>query len=462
MDLNSFKSKKITIMGLGLHGGGVGVAKFFCKLGARVLVTDLKSKRKLAPSLKKLKNFKIEYVLGRHRKKDFKTANLIIKNPAVSPNSSFLEIARKNKIPIENQTNLFFKLCPGEIIGVTGTKGKSTVATLIYKLLTSEYKKVILAGNIGVPVLEKLREIDKNTIVVLELSSFQIEDLKKSPKIAVITNILEDHLNRYKNIKEYAKAKERIFRYQGPEGFLILNYDNKRARSLAKKAKGKVYFFSRKKPFKTETYLKGDEIFFGNKEICKTNDIKLKGRHNIENILAAVTVAKIKKVPSEKIRKVLKRFRGLPSRLEFVKKINGVFFYNDTCATNPQATIAALNAFKNKVILIAGGAEKNLCFEDLSKEILEKVKVLVLLEGEATERLKRKLKEVSKKSNKVLPIKIAKSMKEAINFSFKIVEKNDIVLLSPACSSFGMFLHEFDRGKQFNKAVMSLEKKGVH
>lgn len=463
MDLKSFRNKKIIIMGLGLHGGGVGATKFFANLGVEILVTDLKSREELAPSLAQLKDFKIEYILGGHRKEDFKNTDLIIKNPAVPFNSPFLEVARNHKIPIETQTSLFFKLCKGEIIGITGTKGKSTVGTLIYNFLKSEAEKVILAGNIRIAALEKLKEIKKDDQVILELSSFQLENLRMSPKIALITNILEDHLDRYKNMKDYIRAKEEIFKSQKPEDFLILNYNDKICRSLAKKTKSQIYFYSKKKikerdGFKMGAYQKEKKIYLDKKQICKIEDIKLKGVHNIENVLAAVTVAGIKKVSPEKIKNVLRKFKGLPFRLEFVKNINGVLFYNDTCATCPEATIAALNSFEKKVILIAGGAEKNLPFENLAKEIAEKVKILVLLEGEATKRLKGKVNEVLKKSKEKIPINTTKSMQEAVNLSFKMAKKRDIVLLSPACSSFGMFLHEFDRGAKFNKVVKELEK----
>jgi len=209
-----FKNKKIVVMGLGLIGGGVGVAKFFARQGAKLLVTDLRTREELKPSLEKLKGLPIRFVLRKHRKEDFIKADLIIKNPAVRSDSSYLKIAKSHKIPVKTDIEIFFDLCKGTIIGVTGTKGKSTTATLIYLFLKSKYPNTILAGNIGVSPLGILSKIKKEAKVVLELSSFELEDLKKSPHIAVITTLFPDHLNRYKNFKEYIKAKKPIFKYQ--------------------------------------------------------------------------------------------------------------------------------------------------------------------------------------------------------------------------------------------------------
>jgi len=212
--MNLFKNKKVVIMGLGLHGGGVGVAKFFCKQGADVLVTDLKTRKQLKESVDKLKGLSIEFVLGKHRQEDFINTDLVIKNPGVPRDSFYLKIARKHKIPIKTDIGIFFDLCKVPIIGITGTKGKSTVATLVYLFLKTKYPNVILAGNIGISPLEIFSKINKKSKVVLELSSFELEDLKKSPQVAVITNLFPDHLNRYKNFKSYIKAKESIFKYQ--------------------------------------------------------------------------------------------------------------------------------------------------------------------------------------------------------------------------------------------------------
>ena len=287
-----FKNKKIIVMGLGLHGGGVSVAKFFIKQGAKVLITDLKTKKQLADSVKKLKGLPVKLFLGGHRKQDFTKADLIIKNPDVPNNSPYLKIAHKNNIAIETDTSLFFKLSEVFIIGVTGTKGKSTTASLIYHLLRANppagRKRVFLAGNIGVSPLEILHKTKKGDVVVLELSSFTLEDLGKSPQIAVITNILPDHLNRYASIKSYIKAKKLIFKYQAKDDFLVLNKDDSIVRQFAEKSAGIVHFFS------------ADSV--------KKEDFRLLGKHNLANLAAAIKVVKLLKVSDSSIEKAIKTF----------------------------------------------------------------------------------------------------------------------------------------------------------
>lgn len=442
--IKDFKNKRVTVMGLGLHGGGVGVAKFFAQQRAKVLITDTKTRKQLKDSIKELKNFKnIKYVLGKHRVGDFKNADLVIKNPGVPKDSKYLKTAKKNKIPIETDVGLFFELCPSDkIIGITGTKGKSTTATLIAELLKQKHK-VVLAGNIRASVLEELPKIRKDTVVVLELSSWQLEDLKKhktclpagrkAPHIAIITNVMPDHLNRHRGMKDYIKAKKLIFKFQKPGDLLILNNDDKIVRRFTRESNAKSIFYSKLQALK---YLKY---------------IHLAGEHNLYNISAALTVAKIFKISDKSIKKVLTEFRGIEGRLEFVKEIKRVKYYNDTTATTPEATIAALKSFStNRIVLIAGGTDKNLDFKKIVKEITKRVKSLIFLPGTATEKLKKELK------NNWVDVK---SMKEAVKIANKQAEKGDTVLLSPGCASFGLFQHEFDRGEQFKQCVKSLEKK---
>jgi len=389
----NFKNKKVLIMGLGLHGGGVSVTKFFLSVGAKVTITDLKTKSQLKDSLAKLPRLKL--VLGKHREEDFKNADLIIKNPDVPSTSPYLKIARKNNIPIKSDIEIFFDLCPGEIIGVTGTKGKSTIATLIYRLMKEKYQTV-LAGNIGVSPLEFLAEISKDSKIILELSSFALEKLKKSPHIAVITNIFPDHLNRYKNFSEYKKVKENIFKYQTKKDILILN-------------------------------------------------------ENPAQILEKI--AQVYKIPRDKVKKVLRNFKGIPHRQEFIADKNGVKYFNDTTATNPGAVKFALKKFRkkysnSKIILIAGGEDKRLSYRSLAKHIEDNIDYLVFLPGSATELLKRDLKK--------FPFHEAKSMQEAVRKASSLASKGDIVLLSPGASSFNLFKNEFDRGDKFKSAVDKL------
>ncbi len=460
-----FKNKKVTIMGLGLLEGGKGTAKFFCQQGAKVVVTDLKTKEQLRESIQKLKGFAIEYVLGRHRIKDFTDTDLIIKNPAVPNNSPYLKFAKQYNIPIESDISIFFKLSKAPIIGVTGTKGKSTVATLIYLLLKSKYPKAILAGNIGVSPLEYLSKINPKTKVVLEISSFALETLKKSPATAVITTIFPDHLERYKSFRDYIEAKKNIFNHQRKKDILMLNYDNIQTRKFATLAHSRVYFFSRKKiPIKSQQknfacFLKNKKIYFNQEKtpIYDVRDLKLKGGDNLLNILAAVSLAKIFKVSEKDIKKVLENFTGIPGRQEFIKEVKGVKYFNDTTATTPQSTIAGIKTMvqrfpNSKVILIAGGQDKNLNYKSLAREIKKKINCLILLPGTASNKIKKEIRILKS------PVQISSvnSMEKAVEKASKKAKGKDIVLLSPGAASFNLFKNEFDRGEQFKKIVKEL------
>ncbi|MFC1700592.1 UDP-N-acetylmuramoyl-L-alanine--D-glutamate ligase [Patescibacteria group bacterium] len=455
MKAKDFKNKKITIIGLGLHGGGVGSAKFFSELEAKVLVTDLKSKEELKESIAKLKDYPIKYVLGQHRPEDFINTDLVIKNPAIPENSRYLQIAKENKVPIDTDIGIFFELCPAKIIGVTGTKGKSTTSALIARFLKRKYSNTFLAGNIRKSALEILDSIDKNSFVVLELSSWQLAGLrphKKSPQCSVITNILPDHLNKYKNMESYISDKREIFKWQKSKDSLILNFDDKIVRQMADKTKKpKIFYYTKENEFSNAASARKEKIYFNEKEICSFDDIKLKGGHNISNILAAVSVAKLYNISDKDIKQVLGKFQGLNGRLEEIDTIEKVKYINDTTATIPDATLAALSSFppKKNIILIAGGSDKKLNFEKLALMIVKKVKTLILLDGSATHNLEN----LDKDLETIGPFN---NMKQAVFEAKDRASENDIVLLSPACASFGLFKHEFERGEQFNQAVKLL------
>lgn len=453
MEIKDFKNKRITIMGLGLHGGGIGAAKFFAKAGAKVLVTDLKNKKELAPSIKQLKKFEnIKYILGKHRKEDFTNADLVIQGAGVPFNSSYLKIAEKREIPIDTDVGIFFQLTrinandntgkrgnKIEIIGVTGTKGKSTTSTLIYEFLKTKYKNVFLAGNIRTSVFDIYPKLNKNSIVVLELSSWQLEGLKrhkKSPHIAVITNILPDHLNRYEGMSNYAEAKKNIFKYQKLNDYLILNPQDEYSRKFVKEAKSRV-IFSR----------------------INTNLTQISRIIVPTNISLAAEVAKLYKISQKSIKKSLKNFKGLEGRLEFVKSINGVKYYNDTTATIPDAAIFALDALKSKtkkIILIAGGVDKikiKSPYKRLAKIIKKTIKCVIILPGSASDILIKELSGLKYKN-----IHKTNTMAEAMKKSISLAQEGDIVLLSPAAASFNLFRHEFDRGNEFKKTVRNLSR----
>jgi len=442
-------------MGLGLLGRGTGLAKYLLSQGARLTVTDLKSKKMLAPSIKEVRNFynklrqegknihKIKFILGEHRLEDFKTADFIFKTAGVSLDSIYIEEAKKNKIPVLMDDALFGLEAPCPVIGITGTRGKTTTATLIYELLKEETKKkVYLAGNIkGMATLPLLGKIKKDDLAVLELSSWQLqgwEDLKISPHIAVVTNIFSDHMNYYKNdFEKYINDKMAIFKNQTKKDFLVLNKNCIQSEMFAKIGKGKV-------------------IWFSVEDVPKNWKVKIIGKHNLENIAAALAVSRLFKIPKSKIKNIVESFVGVPGRLQFIKEKNGARYYNDTTSTMPEATIAALSSLgeKNKnIILIAGGTDKNLDFKNLARSIKNHTKGVVLLSGTATEKINQALRESGYSS----PLVISKNMKEAVGSAKDMAEKGDIVLFSPASTSFGMFKNEYDRGEHFEKEIFALK-----
>ncbi|MDO8668804.1 MAG: UDP-N-acetylmuramoyl-L-alanine--D-glutamate ligase [Candidatus Buchananbacteria bacterium] len=463
----NFKNKKVVVMGLGLYseGSGISATRFLLSSGAKVTVTDLKTKEELSDQIKRLGHLanKVNFVLGRHQEKDFKKADMIIKNPAIPRNSKYLAIARRHKIPIETDISLFFKLTNRkQIIGITGTRGKSTITTLIYEMLMLAGQKAIIGGNITKSPLVQLSKMKNNGLAVLELSSWLLESLeeaKLSPHLAVFTNIYPDHLNTYDDINDYALSKANIFKWQNRQDYVVLNLDNSFTKKMGALVPSKRFWFSLKE-FKNENgcFLKNKNIYFridGQEEkVLSVLDIKIPGEHNIANVLAAVCAGKIYGLKSAVIKKAVRNFSGVSNRLEFMKSVGGVKYYNDTTSTMPEASLAALRALKLKrknIILIAGGADKGLDFHELTKEIEKSVKYLVLFGGTGTDRILQLLK------NKKMPVAVAGSMAEAVGLAKSLAKSGDTILLSPACASFGMFKNEFDRGDQFRAIVKKLK-----
>lgn len=455
--------KKVLIMGLGLHGGGVGTARFFAKLGALVTVTDLRTQEELKESIAKLKNYKaIRYALGGHRKRDFLRADIIIKNPGVAPTSPYLALARDKGIPITTDVGIFLRQCPATIIGVTGTRGKSTVSFLIFKFLEAFFKthrakgrqRVFLGGNIRTSVLDFMDMVTPRDVVVLELSSFQLDDLacdswdrtsvikRKSPHIAVLTNILRDHLNRHGSMQSYMAAKAVIFKYQTSRDVLFANGSDTMVKKVIAKAPGQIKYPRLAKKFVSlvDTHL---------------------GPHYRSSVALAIGVGTHCNVPEAAIASVLRGFRGLPGREEIIGCMKGVFFINDTTATIPDASIAAIKRFrllakKSCLMLIAGGSDKQLQFSEMARAINAFVDHLILLPGSATNQL---LGEMIKKKNskKLRSLQKAESMRQAVSMAYALAKKGDYIVLSPGAASFGLFANEFNRGDAFVAAVKSFK-----
>lgn len=435
-----FKNKKVTVVGLGLLGKRLGDIAFLAECGAKVLVTDLKPSTVLRPSLQKLRKYKnIKYVLGEHRFEDFENCDFVLKGQGVALDSPYIAHAKRNGIPVEMDESLFAKLAPGvKIIGVTGTRGKTTTTILIYEILKAAGLKVHLGGNIkGTAALPLLKEAKYGDTVVFELSSWQLQgfgEARISPHISVFTNFMPDHMNYYKNdLKQYFGDKSFIYKFQNKEDLLVLGPEMK---NLVKKSRSKIVNAQVKK-------------------VPKSWKINLKGKHNLENIACAIEVAKFLKIKEEIVKKVVKNFEAVPGRLELVKTINGIDIYNDTNSCTPEATSVALQALggKNKnIVLILGGSDKNLNFKDLFKDIGKYVKSIVLIPGNGTDRIMKDLMKI-----KNVHIYQEVNLKDIVSKAYNLAQNGDIMLFSPAFTSFGMFNNEYDRGEKFMKIVKNLK-----
>jgi len=465
MDFNFFKDKKITVLGLGLHGGGVGIVKFLSAHGARIIATDLKTKEQLASSLEKLKGLKnVEYVLGQHRNEDFVKTDMVIKNPSVPWDSPHVKLALQNKIPVEMDSSIFFKLCKNPIIGITGTKGKTTISALIFEILKLAGKNPVKVGSGQISVLDKLDILKKDSVVVFELSSWRLSALKKekaSPHIAVITNFLRDHQNYYKTMEEYLTDKRSIFLFQKPKDWLIINDDDEKLKELYPEVKSQILKFSMfPRKDGSSVFVENEAVYINDgidiKKVMDIKEIKIPGKHNIRNVMAAIGATFAFGVKIEDIKKAIMNFSGVAHRLELVRDFKGVKYYNDTTATIPDAAIASLECFRDLIVLIAGGTDKKLEFSNFGKEIAQKAKKVILFKGSATEKILPEIKK-NDSENKFGEIPVVDSMEKAVELASQISKEGDIVLLSPGAASFGLFLNEFDRGDKFREAVKNLK-----
>lgn len=429
-------------MGLGLLGRGLGYTKFLAESGADLTVTDLKSKNALKSSLKEIRKYKnIKYVLGEHRLRDFRSRDIIIKAAGVPLDSPYIAEAKKDKIPIEMDVSLFAKLAPeAMIIGVTGTRGKSMVTALIYEILSKNLKnkKVYLGGNVrGVATLPLLEKVKRGDILVCELDSWQLQgfgDAKISPHVSVFTSFMPDHMNYYKNsMKDYFADKANIFKFQKREDILVVRPHVKKI--IPKSIKSKL-------------------IVADVKNITNYKFI-VPGEHQRENLACAVSVARILNVPEKKIMGTVRGFKGVEGRLQFLRNYKGIKIYNDNNATTPEATIAGIRALaeekkEGKIILISGGADKNLCL-DLYVNVLNTFcKALILIPGTGTDKLLKNFKIK-------IPNEIGKNLKGIVKKAIKYAKKGDIILFSPAFASFGMFNNEYERNDLFIKIIKGLK-----
>lgn len=458
------KGKRVTVFGLGVNQGGVGTVHFLMRAGAKeVIVTDIKKKEELSPSLEALKKYKnITYVLGAHRPEDFTRTDLVIKNPAIPWNNEYLRLAREKGIPIEMDSSLFFRFCPAPIIGVTGSKGKTTTSTLLAHILKEAHFSVVTAGVSQVGVLSELEKVTPESVVVFELSSWRLSALstiEKSPRVAVFTNLFPDHQNYYRGMEDYLSDKENIFRFQKEGDTLIANAGNDWVRRAAEGAPAQVLWFSAASSDKAlGAWIEDGHVFVrlngAAKVLMPLERAALIGEHNQENILAAALAALAFGTPLSAVRRGIETFPGIPHRLERVGEVRGVAYYNDSAATIPEAAISALETFgrKRPVIWLGGGSDKKISLDALAAAATRFAKQAILFTGGGSDALVEWLS----KNVPDFPVSIVSSMAEALQAAQAAAEPGDTVLLSPGTASFGVFQNEFDRGDQFRAGVQML------
>ena len=455
--ITDWKDKKVAVLGLGIEG--LANLEFLQKKGATVWVLERKEREELDQKiLTQAESFGVEFILGKEYLSNLSQFDVIFRSPGIQRLRPELLEAEKQGVLITSQTKVFFDLCPAKIIGVTGTKGKGTTASLIYEMLKTAGKDVYLGGNIGVPPLTFLDKLQTSSWVVLELSSFQLQDLHKSPHIAVMLMVTSEHMDYHQTHAEYIAAKRNILTFQTLEDFAILNRDYPASNESDIHTNAKIYLVSRERETDDACFTTNGKVIVrktgSDDEIIAISDILLPGKHNLENVCAAVMAAKLAQVGDKHIVEVLKTFKGLEHRLEFVRELNGVKYYDDSFSTTPETAIAAIEAFTDPKILILGGASKGSDFTELGKVLrdTESIKAIIGV-GDEWFHIKEQL---GAKASEMVLIENAEDMHAIVAEASKLAKKGDVVLLSPACTSFGMFKNYKDRGEQFKKEVQAL------
>jgi UDP-N-acetylmuramoylalanine--D-glutamate ligase len=447
----TIRGKKVTVVGLGKSG--FAAARFLAERGATVRVTEGFEKKEALENASYLRGMGIEVETGRHTEGFIAGSDFVVTSPGVPKDSVPLKAAARTKIPVISEIELAFHACKGKIVAVTGSNGKTTTCNLIHRIFADAGRKTVLCGNVGYSFLSAVPGIDSKTVVVLELSSFQLEDSPRlRPKVSVILNLSANHLDRHKTMENYSNAKKMIFRNQRAGDTLILNHDDPTTRAMAVDAKCKVVFFSRS-PLEKGLFYRGGKIWLadgrGEKILLDVSKMKLPGQHNLENALAAVAAILALKAPMASAEKTLARFRTLEHRIEPLGEIAGVRFINDSKSTTLASTRAAILATPKPLILIAGGRDKGSPFADIETLVAERVKTAVLY-GESRDKIAAAWKTFRR-------VESEQDFRRAVRLAFERAERGDTILLSPMCTSFDQFSSYEHRGETFKKAFQELK-----
>ena len=449
--------RKVAVIGLGVSN--LPLIDYLYEKKAQVTVFDERTIDEISQDIiNKINTYEFKYSFGKNCLENLKGFNIIFRSPSCLPTKPELQEEANRGAIVTTEVEMLMEMCPCKIIGVTGSDGKTTTTSMINAILQKAGYNTFLGGNIGTPLFTRLPEIKPDDIVVLELSSFQLMNMHVSPDIAVITNITPNHLNIHKDYEEYIEAKKNIFKNQNENGILILNYDNDITKSCAKEAKGKVVFFSSKEKLDNGFIVDEDVVKECEdkvrKHILNTDEVILRGNHNFQNIATALAATKTL-VDTDVAVQAIKEFKPVEHRIEFIREIDGVKWYNDSASSSPTRTLSGINAFKENIILIAGGYDKNLDYEPLAKPVVDKVSSLILI-GQTAEKIFDAVKGEAEKENKKIDIYMCDSLEQTIEIAKKSAKKGDIVLFSPASASFDMFKNFADRGEKFKKLVNNI------
>lgn len=440
--------KEVAVVGVGVSN--VPLIHLLLRLGAQVTACDRRTADGLGDVYNELSALGVTFCLGEGYLGSL-TQKVIFKTPGMRYDLPELLVAKANGAVITSEMEQFFELCPAKIYGITGSDGKTTTSTVIYELLKTEGYRCWLGGNIGTPLLDKISEMQADDRVVLELSSFQLHTLRKSPQIAIMTNITPNHLDMHKDYQEYIDAKKNIMLYQRRDDVLVTNSKNEITRQIGEEAKGEWRCFS--SCGDALVHLNNGVIYYGDVPVLDASKIKIPGIHNVENYMAAIA-ATHDDVSVETIQKVAETFGGVPHRIEFIRELKGVRFYNDSIATTPSRSSAALNAFDCGIVLIAGGHDKKIPFDDFGRLVAEKAKTLVvLIDTPSGPQIRDAVKAISNRKTEIIEVS---AFSQAVEAAYQSASSGDVVLLSTACASFGMFKNFIERGEQFRELVYKL------
>lgn len=459
--LNSFykslNHKKVSFIGLGRSHREL--LPMFASKGAIVTLRDKRTREQIGEEADKLDALGIKLTLGEHYLEGLCEEDMILRTPGMNYLTPALQQARESGCAVTSEMELFFDLCPCKIYAVTGSDGKTTTTSVIAEFLKAQGFQVFLGGNIGFPLLPRIEQIGPDDRAVVELSSFQLISMRKSPDVAVITNVAPNHLDVHKDMDEYIDAKRNIYLHQGGLSRTVINADNEITASFLPQIRGEALQFSRKSQPKLGSCLGENGVLYmadrrGTTPVLHMDEIRIPGIHNVENYLAAIS-AVWGEVSKENIVSIAKNFPGVEHRIEFIRELDGVKWYNDSIASSPTRTIAGLNSFHQKLILIAGGYDKKIPFEPLAPKIIEKVKVLILM-GVTAPKIEAAVTSCEGYDPQELTILHASSMQEAVQLAKKSAGEGDIVSLSPACASFDLYPDFEARGRHFKELVNAL------